>query len=122
MYLFNIYMEKEKKKINKKFLMQTKVVKRLSYDLQYYKDELLKLRSSLNHLNYDCYERKNIYDLLHENYIALNETKTSFNRELDKLMKMFKKNIIIIDKNNIINVEEILAFNTRENRGTHIII
>ena len=66
--------------------------------------------------------RKNIYDLLHENYIALNETKTSFNRELDKLMKMFKKNIIIIHKNNIINVEEILAFNTRENRGTHIII
>ena len=122
MYLFNIYMEKEKKKINKKFVMQTKVVKRLSYDLQYYKDELLKLRSSLNHLNYYCYERKNIYDLLHENYIALNETKTSFNRELDKLMKMFKKNIIIIDKNNIINVEEILAFNRRENRGTHIII
>ena len=40
MYLFNIYMEKEKKKINKKFVMQTKVVKRLSYDLQYYKDEL----------------------------------------------------------------------------------
>ena len=37
-------------------------------------------------------------------------------------MKMFKKNIIIIDKNNIINVEEILAFNRRENRGTHIII
>ena len=115
-------MEKEKKKINKKFLIQTKVVKRLSHDLQYYKNELLNLRSSLNHLKYDCYERKNIYDLLHENYIALNETKTSFNRELDKLMKMFKKNIIIIDKNNIINVEEILAFNTRENRGTHVII
>lgn len=122
MYLFNIYMEKEKKKINKNFLMQTKVVKTLSYDLQYYKDELLKLRSSLNHLNYDCYKRKKIYDLLHENYIALNKTKTSFNRELDKLMKMFKKNIIIINKNNIINVEEILAFNIRENRGTHIII
>lgn len=122
MYLFNIYMEKEKKKINKKFLIQTKVVKRLSRDLQYYKNELLNLRSSLNDLNDDYYECRKKNDLLHENYIVLNVTKTSFNKELDKLKKMLEKNIIIINKNNIINAEEILEFNTSENRGTNIII
>jgi hypothetical protein len=115
-------MEKEKKKINKRFLIQTKIVKRLSQDLQYYKNELSKLRSSLNDLNDDYYESRKKNDLLHENYIVLNETKTSFIRELDNLKKMLEKNIIILDKNNIINAEKILELNTPENAVTNIIL
>ncbi len=78
--------------LNKNLSLQIRVVKRLSKDLKYYRDEFSQLHNDLNVCEEDdiyIIKRKN--ELLQETYLVLNEIKIKKCLEIDKLIDLVNK-------------------------------